>query len=467
MSLVIAHNKSATSCLNNMEINTKSATKSASQLALGERITNAGDDASAYSISEGLKVRLRGLNQCHANSSKGQNMLDIAAGAVNKQMEILSHIRELAINSANDTNSDMDRAIIQKEVSQSFDQIESIAQETSFNGKRFLNGPAGQYYTFNSMFPYRENEGIKVVSEATYSGKFTLDFSGLDGKVKSAEDLDEKGFSFQCSGCPQYITFIFNSESSDSKLYGNANDVAYRNPLCYRIGIKDLNIADLKYSLSEAIFNGIASANKDGNPSASKMDKGTSQNVNVAARHNIKMNYDSGTMSFSIVKDSPSMSTKNGVMGKLVLAGHEANQVFNLQTWDTSANFTKVNIGSTTLDAIFHDDTSESVKRTVDVDNCVTTRNKAVSFLANLDDAIDYLSDVETTIGAESARLDSNKSNLITVTENLTSANSVIRDTDMAKTMTKFAASNLLLQSSQAMLSHANKDSENVLGLLA
>ena len=94
------------------------------------------------------------------------------------------------------------------------------------------------------------------------------------------------------------------------------------------------------------------------------------------------------------------------------------------------------------------------------------TRKKATIFLSALDPAIDKLLDVSTTLGAETSRLDFTGSNLTTEHENLSSAESVIRDADMAKEMTAFAKHSLLMQASQSMLAQSNQNASQVMSLL-
>lgn len=100
------------------------------------------------------------------------------------------------------------------------------------------------------------------------------------------------------------------------------------------------------------------------------------------------------------------------------------------------------------------------------MDNCVSTIDKANEFLAGVDQAIKYLLNANTTLGAESSRLDYTQDNIVVMQENTTAAESVQRDADMAKTMMEYAKYNLLQQASQSMLAQANQTPNGVLGLL-
>lgn len=114
--------------------------KSLARLALGERITDAGADASGYAVSERMRVRIRALEQNEANVQNGTALLRVAEGAIQNQIELMKSIKEKVIDADNDTNTDIDRQTLQKEINQCYQEIEDIAQETNYNGIRLLVG---------------------------------------------------------------------------------------------------------------------------------------------------------------------------------------------------------------------------------------------------------------------------------------------------------------------------------------
>lgn len=136
----IVNNISSNMILGELHKNTKKKDKASGQLALGEKIHNAGDDASGLAISEKMRVRLRALGQDEANVKNGASMLRTAEGAIQSQINLLRTIKAKVIDAHNDTNTDVDRAIIQKEISQYYDEINDIAAETTFNKKLLLLG---------------------------------------------------------------------------------------------------------------------------------------------------------------------------------------------------------------------------------------------------------------------------------------------------------------------------------------
>lgn len=136
----IVNNISSNMILGELNKNTKKKSKASAQLALGEKIRNAGDDASGYAISEKMRVRIRALGQDEDNVKKGASMLKVAEGAIQSQINLLRTIKEKVIDAHNDTNTDTDRMIIQKEITHYYEEINDIAAETTFNKKLLLLG---------------------------------------------------------------------------------------------------------------------------------------------------------------------------------------------------------------------------------------------------------------------------------------------------------------------------------------
>ena len=139
MAMVVKNNMSATKTLNTLNRNSKALSKSLAKVSSGMKINSAADDASGYSISERMRVQIRGLDQANQNTQNAVSLMKVAQGAVGSTVDILRTLKEKAINSANDTNTDADRATIQKEVDQSIDQVDDNAHVT-FNGKYLIDG---------------------------------------------------------------------------------------------------------------------------------------------------------------------------------------------------------------------------------------------------------------------------------------------------------------------------------------
>ena len=139
MAMVVKNNMSAVNTLNILNKNSSALAKSLQKVSSGMRINGAADDASGYAISERMRVQIKSLDQDNRNTQNGNSMMRVAEGAVSSTVEILKTLKEKVINAANDTNTDIDRKTIQKELDQSIDQIDDNANVT-YNGKYLVDG---------------------------------------------------------------------------------------------------------------------------------------------------------------------------------------------------------------------------------------------------------------------------------------------------------------------------------------
>ena len=128
--MIINHNMNALNAHRNMNVNNTAAGKSMEKLSSGLRINRAGDDAAGLAISEKMRGQIRGLTQASRNASDGISMIQTAEGALNETQNILQRMRELSVQSSNDTNTSEDRASIQKEIEQLTEEIDRIGNNT-------------------------------------------------------------------------------------------------------------------------------------------------------------------------------------------------------------------------------------------------------------------------------------------------------------------------------------------------
>lgn len=141
--MIINHNMNALNAHRNMTANTNSAGKSMEKLSSGLRINRAGDDAAGLSISEKMRGQIRGLDQASRNSADGISMIQTAEGALQETHSILQRMRELSVQSANDTNVSVDRTAIKDEMTQLAAEIGRIKDNTQFNEQNLLDGTSG------------------------------------------------------------------------------------------------------------------------------------------------------------------------------------------------------------------------------------------------------------------------------------------------------------------------------------
>lgn len=136
----INHNIAALNTHRQLTMNNTAASKNLEKLSSGLKINRAGDDAAGLAISEKMRGQIRGLDMASKNAQDGISLIQTAEGALNETHAILQRMRELAVQSANDTNTDEDRAHIDAEVIQLNQEIDRIASTTQFNGKNLLDG---------------------------------------------------------------------------------------------------------------------------------------------------------------------------------------------------------------------------------------------------------------------------------------------------------------------------------------
>ena len=167
----INNNLMAMNAYRQLTITNSSASKSMEKLSSGYRINRAGDDAAGLAISEKMRAQIRGLNMASKNAQDGISLIQTAEGALTEVHSILQRMRELAVQAANDTNNDVDRAEIQKEINQLTSEINRIANTTEFNTKKMLNAvdddaeTTGTPGVFSATFQVGANNGQSMKIE--------------------------------------------------------------------------------------------------------------------------------------------------------------------------------------------------------------------------------------------------------------------------------------------------------------
>ncbi|WP_215113012.1 flagellin [Exiguobacterium sp. s63] len=186
--MIINHNLNAMNAHRNMAMNTTNAGKAMEKLSSGLRINRAGDDAAGLAISEKMRGQVRGLDQAARNSQDGISMIQTAEGALNETHDILQRMRELAVQSSNDTNTADDRAQIQLEVADLIEEIDRIATTTQFNTQNLLDATGGTGGAFDFQIGANTTQTITVTfadMQATALGVNAIDL-GADSATSTA-----------------------------------------------------------------------------------------------------------------------------------------------------------------------------------------------------------------------------------------------------------------------------------------
>jgi flagellin len=180
----INHNIAALNTHRQLAFNNTNTQKSLEKLSSGLRINRAGDDAAGLAISEKMRGQIRGLEQASRNAQDGISLIQTAEGALNETHSILQRMRELAVQSSNDTNDDtIDRVAIQAEVDSLIAEVDRIATDTEFNGKKLLNGSIGTF-----EFHVGANAGQAITLTTATMDVATLNLTGLDVNDQVAAD---------------------------------------------------------------------------------------------------------------------------------------------------------------------------------------------------------------------------------------------------------------------------------------
>ena len=365
----INHNISALNTYNKMTVNQNAATKNMEKLSSGQRINRAGDDAAGLAISEKMRGQIRGLEQAATNAQDGISLIQTAEGALNETHAILQRMRELSVQSANDTNTAEDRQQLQNEVDQLSNEITRIAKDTTFNNSNLLDG------SFDGKFHIGANAG--------------QDLSVNIGKMDSA--------SLGATGT--------------------------------------------------ATHDGLVVTNATGEAISIKIEQ-----EKTAANQDTKAEFKDNVLTITLgtVNSNPKNETAADIATLL-------NEDATLQ--EAGISFTLADAGTTQVTA-----TTADLKATAGIS--ISSQADASNAITALDEAINSVSAERAKMGAVQNRLEHTINNLSTSAENLTAAESRIRDVDMAKEMMEMTKNNILQQAAQSMLAQANQTPQNVLQLL-
>jgi flagellin len=376
-----------------------------------------------------MRVQIRGLDQANANTQNGSSMMKVAEGAVSSTVDILKTLKEKVINAANDTNTDSDRATIQKELDQSIDQINDNANVT-FNGKYLVDGSHNSKVTATTTALTNQSLNANTNGASVFSA--LTDRNGNSLNIQKSDTIT-------MSVVKEGVTSTYSVRGSDclSKLTGCSN------------------------ALSSTIDSGSKIGKDVAGDTVSTADGGNA--VTIHAKSAGVENQISG-LTFSVTNTKGQVQkSANAVLDNFnesIRAQNGSNDnAITLQV-GTKAN-QSIRVGLTDMRAEALGLQAKDGK-TIQIG----TQEKANAAINVLDNAVAKALDQQTTIGSIESRLEYTSANLTTSSENVQSAESTIRDANMAKEMTEYTKNNVLMQAAQSMLAQANQSSSSVLSLL-
>ena len=409
--MVVQHNLSAMNANRMLNVTTSAQSKSTEKLSSGYKINRAADDAAGLSISEKMRKQIKGLTQASSNAQDGVSAVQTAEGALTEVHSMLQRMNELAVQSSNGTNSQTDRKAIQDEIDQLSSEIDRVSETTKFNETYLLKGDATKTtkatfmksgYAIGGTALYKKGENTALTSA-------TLKEALAKGEKIYTENKDGDQDDSHLAVKGEHYAYVTKLYDEDGKEVSAENVAAGKKA----DGKTDAD----KYFTSSAADTGVT------NKTTLEVAKGATAGQSVSFTESTPVN---GSISFSLHVGADSA---------------EDNKIV-------------VNIDSMSAAGI-------GVKGLK-----VDTEDDATAAIDRIAEAVQKVSSQRSTLGAVQNRLEHTIANLDNVVENTTSAESRIRDTDMAQEMVNYSKNNILAQAGQSMLAQANQSNQGVLSLL-
>jgi flagellin len=457
--MVVQHNMQAMNANRMLSVTTSQQSKSAEKLSSGYKINRAADDAAGLSISEKMRKQIRGLDQASTNAEDGISAVQTAEGALTEVHSMLQRMNELATQAANGTNSESDRSSIQDEIDQLTTEIDRVSETTKFNETYLLKGNGKS----STVQIHAQDAGMDgtLTGVGTGTAKFTM--AALE--VGDTINIGGKGFSIGTA--ISSVTQAVNNATAGSIVTINGTEYT----IATSDGDEDAN--DNKLTASH-IAARVADGDKVvvGSNTYIAMKDGNSDGVSDNDASIISASH-AATLIKDELRKASSIGTDAGSEASV-----ECNKGTSKWTYTITEGSVKVDQGlqmglhvgadaDATNKITFNIDTMSSAGLGIKNLNLVdSTGAKATYAIDAIADAISKVSAQRSTLGAVQNRLEHTINNLDNVVENTTSAESQIRDTDMASEMVEYSKNNILAQAGQSMLAQANQSNQGVLSLL-
>jgi flagellin len=477
-----------------LAVNQANGAKSMERLSSGMRINRAGDDAAGLAISEKMRGQIRGLKQAQRNAQDGISLIQTAEGALNEIHAILQRMRELATQSATDTNTEVDRLEIQKEIDQLAAEITRIADTTEFNTQNLLGGK------FTAKFHIGANAGQNVelsinamdanALKVAGSGLAQTEVKAVDnneiaaatGLVNGEQELDVVKLDNVTIGTGQVANYGLANDkgeivavSQDGKTYHILTEATKENALSSASVVEPNGTI----AFSEYVVDGQVSLNADVG------DDGLTRSItDITGTGSIDVSgLESGTYTVAMFVEAthtpgaawetaPNFALLNADGDVVALGTHtKFYAVEDLDLTGSGLKFVETTGGVLeNVDAILTVTTevTNGVEFEVKADGGIDVSSQiaADKAITIINDALETVSAERSKLGAMQNRLEHTIANLGTSAENLQAAESRIRDLDMAEEIMAFTKNNILQQAATAMLAQANMAPQSVLQLL-
>ena len=471
MALTINTNVASLNAQRNLGSSQGALNKSMQRLSSGLRINSAKDDAAGLAISDRMTSQIRGLNQAARNANDGISLAQTAEGALQESTNILQRMRELAVQSANDTNTASDRSSLQSEVSQLQAELDRIANTTSFNGKVLLDGSQG-----SSTFQVGANSGQTI--------SFSIDAArasdlGEAGNVVPGGSYDGVGSITDAVAADQTALTINNTAIDNlgsGAQAGSAKTLAaaINSTLSGVTATATTTEFDLGAVSAQAVAGGALATDDfeiNGTSITGTLDSGS---ATFAQDFADLINAQSSTTGVSATMESGSMILRDTTGGNIqveadgsaftvspfastqaAIAASEASTAYGgvelVSTGELEVNTAAAGGGTTIATGIYHEST-------VTMNNIdISSQAGANAAMASIDLTISEVDDTRGELGAVQNRFESTIANLQNVSENLSAARSRILDADIAQETSNMTKQNILQQAGVSILAQANQ----------
>ena len=469
--MVVQHNMQAANANRMLNVTTSAQSKSTEKLSSGYKINRAADDAAGLTISEKMRKQIKGLDRASTNAQDGVSAVQTAEGALTEVHSMLQRMNELATQSANGTNSTTDRKAIQDEIDQLSTEIDRVSETTKFNEMYLLKGTdgttatktlnahdagiAGKFDTNQTTFTL--DKTLNADDKVTIAGKeYTIAAAGTTGTPGTAASASTTGANVTVTNGASY-----NGTANETLTYKVA--AAGGAAAGWYLGTNTTNTPDLVAggtSYKGVTIGGTAAAgDKITLTAAVAAVPGTAPAGAIEATEAYNKIAAELTKASSIGADTAAIVTSNGDGTFAITKGTVAIKdalSFNLHVGADADTTNKISVKIDSMSSA-----GLGIKG-IKAD----TEQDATYAIDAIADAISKVSDQRSSLGAVQNRLEHTIDNLDNVVENTTSAESRIRDTDMAKEMVNYSKNNILAQAGQSMLAQANQSNQGVLSLL-
>ena len=432
--MVVQHNMQAANANRMLNVTTSAQSKSTEKLSSGYKNNRAADDAAGLSISEKMRKQIKGLDRASTNAQDGVSCVQTAEGALTEVHSMLQRMNELAVQSANGTNSETDRKAIQDEVDQLSKEIDRVSETTKFNETYLLKGDNGSN---GNTKAFAAGDAIGTVDGVTVKAKGTT-------AATLSDNGDVKIGTVQLVSSNADITIekadAANSKSANvTKVVSDGTNVT----VTLKDGKEETDtVANIKTKYE-------IDGTKKGTAIISKALKAETTNAEISGTY-------TGNLDKLAVGADVNAKLAIGSAGTSALSSDTKALILNLHVGADSESTNKISIAIDSMSA-----------KGIGVNGLdVSTETGATNSIDTIKDAIQKVSSQRSSLGAVQNRLEHTINNLDNVVENTTSAESRIRDTDMAKEMVNYSKNNILAQAGQSMLAQANQSNQGVLSLL-